>query len=108
MTEAAKVRDWLSELRGAAEDDNGDLFRSLVAMIATAQPDLKEPVCQLAGEYLENGETWAADLFKNPSVQPKRVEGPKHTEPETAKPTGTASWRRDGARVAPATKEVTK
>ena len=107
MTEAAKVRDWLSELRGAAEDDNSDLFRSLVAMIATVQPDLKEPVCQLAGEYLENGEAWAADFFKNPSVQPKRVEAPEHTEPKIAD-SRTASWRRHGARVAPATKEVTK
>jgi hypothetical protein len=97
MTEAAKVRDWLFELREAAEDDNGDLFRSLVAMIATAQPDLKSPVCQLAGEYLESGETWAADFFKNSKVQPKRVEQPRYTEAETAKPTGTASWRRDKA-----------
>jgi hypothetical protein len=99
MTEAAKVRDWLSELRTAAEDDNSDLFRSLVAMISKVQPDLKSQVCQLAGEYLENGETWAADFFKNSEAQPKRVEPPKYTEPEAANsgPTGTASWRRDKA-----------
>jgi hypothetical protein len=94
MTEAAKVRDWLSELRGAAEDDNGDLFRSLVAMIATAQPDLKEPVCQLAGEYLENGETWAADFFKEPKrVEPKRAEPPPKSE--AVKVIGPAPYRRD-------------
>jgi hypothetical protein len=94
MTEAAKVRDWLSELRGAAEDDNGDLFRSLVAMIATAQPDLKEPVCQLAGEYLENGETWAADFFKERKrVEPKRAEPPPKSE--AVKVIGPAPYRRD-------------
>ena len=94
MTEAAKVRDWLSELRGAAEDDNSDLFRSLVAMIATAQPDLKEPVCQLAGEYLENGETWAADFFKERKrVEPKRAEPPPKSE--AVKVIGPAPYRRD-------------
>ena len=63
MTEAVKVRDWLSELRAAAESDNSDLFRSLVVIIANAQPNLKDPVCQLSGDYLENGETWAASFF---------------------------------------------
>ena len=63
MTEAVKVRDWLSELRAAAESDNSDLFRSLVVTIANAQPNLKDPVCQLSGDYLENGETWAASFF---------------------------------------------
>src|SRR5215510_14244969 len=81
MSEAAKVRDWLSELQSAGEADDLVRFGELVAMLAKAQPDLKSQVCQLAGEYLENGETWAADFFKNSEVQPKRAEPPKHTEP---------------------------
>src|SRR6478752_5797138 len=68
MTEAVRVRDWLAELRNAAEAGNSDLFRSLVVITANARPDLKTQVCQLAGEYLEdgemNGEAWAADFFK--------------------------------------------
>jgi hypothetical protein len=82
MTEAVKVRDWLSELRSAGEADDRERFGELIALIAKAQPNLKSQVCQLAGEYLENGETWAADFFKNPEAQPKRVEPPKHTEAE--------------------------
>ena len=69
MTEAVRVRDWLSELRTAAEGDNSDLFRSLVVTIADVQPNLKSQVCQLAGDYLENGETWAASFFKDPEAK---------------------------------------
>ena len=76
MTEAVKVRDWLSELRAAAEADNSDLFRSLVVTIANAQPNLKDQVCQLAGDYLEKGEPWAASFF-GPTTQPIVEESPK-------------------------------
>ena len=76
MTEALQARDWLSELRAAAEADNSDLFRSLVVTIANARPDLKDQVCQLAGNYLENGETWAASFF-GPTTQPTVEESQK-------------------------------
>jgi hypothetical protein len=82
MTEGVKVRDWLFELRSAGEADDLVRFGELVAMAAKVQPDLKSQVCQLAGEYLENGETWAADFFKNPEAQLPRAEEPKHTEAE--------------------------
>jgi putative DNA primase/helicase len=86
MTEAVRVRDWLAELRTAAEAGNSDLFRSLVVTIADAQPDLKTQVCQLAGEFLEdgetNGETWAADFFKKPVEEPK----PEKVKPLTVLP----------------------
>jgi hypothetical protein len=42
----------------------------IVVTIADAQPDLKSQVCQLAGDYLENGETWAASFFKDEVPQP--------------------------------------
>jgi len=77
MTEAVRVRDWVSELRTAGEANDLIRFGELVAMIAKAQPDLEPQVCQLAGEYLEYGETWAADFFKKP-LEEQRV-----NEPET-------------------------
>ena len=44
--------------------------------IANAQPNLKDTVCQLSGDYLENGETWAASFF-GPAIQPRVEESPK-------------------------------
>src|SRR6476660_8345712 len=94
MTEAVRVRDWLAELRNAAEAGNSDLFRSLVVIIATARPDLKTQVCQLAGEYLEdgemNGEAWAADFFKTPKVEEPK---PEKVEPMTVLPAKEAAAR---------------
>lgn len=71
MTEAVQARDWLVDLQGCAEVDDRDGFQNLIVAIAKARPDLEPEVCRIAGEYIEDGETWAADFFKKPFEEQK-------------------------------------
>ena len=65
MTETVKARDWLVDLQGCAERDDRDGFQDLIVAIAKVRPDLEPEVCRIAGEYLEDGEAWAAGFLKN-------------------------------------------
>jgi putative DNA primase/helicase len=64
MTEAARVRDWLSELRALLEADVDT--QPLVLAIVEARPDLEERVYSVVAEYLgQAGEAWAVGLVKD-------------------------------------------
>jgi hypothetical protein len=96
MSEVARRRDWLAELRGATKDL--DSFKNLVTVVAKEAPGLREEVCRLASELPGGIGEWTDDAFFTeevlreahkaeayffgPESQP-RVEDSKPTEPKT-------------------------
>lgn len=71
-------RDWLAELRAAADDDV--LFNALVVEIGKVAPGLRDKVIENVRERSgDEGVRWAERLFISPAVQPG-------VEPEVAKP----------------------
>ena len=69
----ALARDWLAELRAAAEAKDGLGFAGLLREIAKVAPGLRQQACQIARGFGEDGEKWAESFFveiKSPPLQP--------------------------------------
>jgi hypothetical protein len=65
MSELARGRDWLAELRGAAEAKDAGGFKELVIAVAkdARATELKDEVCKIASELLGDDGAWATGVF---------------------------------------------